>query len=139
MDGLTFLELAFQYLDRQWVLQFALDGPFEGASTIIGIVANLGQIDFCLRTNDQMIAALRQQCRNMPELDIYDPGQVGAAERMEDDNLIDAVQELGAEMRLQGMRDASRVTLTAPPPNHNSPPRLEVMITSVLRKSTVRP
>jgi len=41
----------------------------------------------------------------MPELDVHDLDQVFAAERMEDDDLVDAVQELGSEMRLQGMRD----------------------------------
>ena len=41
----------------------------------------------------------------MPELDFHDLDQVGTAERMEDDDLVDAVQELGSEMRLQGMRD----------------------------------
>ena len=37
----------------------------------------------------------------MPELDVHNVDQVGMAERMEDDDLVDAVQELGAEMRLQ--------------------------------------
>ncbi len=99
------MEVAAQDLDRQRVLQFALDGPFEGPGAVIGIVANLGQVGARFRADDQPVAALRQQCRNMPQLDFHDLHQVFAAERMEDDDLVDAVQELRSEMRLQDLRD----------------------------------
>jgi hypothetical protein len=43
-DGLAFMELAAQYFNRQRVLQFTPDGPFEGTGTVISIIANLGQV-----------------------------------------------------------------------------------------------
>ena len=88
-DGIAIVELTAQVLDRQWVLQLALDGPFERAGTIIGIITDLGQICACLRADYQVIAALCQQCGNMPELDVHDLNQIIAAERMEDDDLVD--------------------------------------------------
>ncbi len=41
----------------------------------------------------------------MPQLNFHNMHQVCTAECMEDDDLIDTVQELGSEMRLQSMRD----------------------------------
>ena len=41
----------------------------------------------------------------MPKLDFHHLDQVVPAERMENDDLVDAVQELRAEMRLQDFRD----------------------------------
>ncbi len=61
VDGLTFMELASQHLDCQQVLQFALDGPFEGARAVIGIIAHLGQVGACLGADNQLIATLCQQ------------------------------------------------------------------------------
>jgi hypothetical protein len=80
VDGLAFMKLATQNFNRQWVLQFALDGSFEGTGTVISIVPNFGQVGACFRADDQPIAPLRKQCRNMQELDIHDLDQVGAVE-----------------------------------------------------------
>jgi hypothetical protein len=63
-------------------------------STVIGIVTNLDQLGAFLWTDDQPIAELRQYYKNILEQDIHSQDQDGAAERMEDDDLIDMVQEL---------------------------------------------
>ena len=52
-------QLAAQDLDRQRVLQFALDGSFKRTGAIIGIVANFGQIGACFRADNQSITTLR--------------------------------------------------------------------------------
>ncbi len=103
-NGRPLIEFSGQDLNGQRVLQFALDRPFERTGTVIGIVANLGQVGARLRADIEMIAATGEQRGNVPELDLNDLRQVLAAKRMENDDLVDAVQELGPEVCLQDMR-----------------------------------
>ena len=51
VDDLAFMKFAAQYLDRQRILQFALNGPFERAGAVIGIIANLGEVGARLRAD----------------------------------------------------------------------------------------
>ena len=51
---------------------------------------------------------------DMPELDFNDLFQISAAERMKDDDLVDAIQELGSKVLLQGMRDGVARNVGAP-------------------------
>ena len=79
------------------------------------------------------------------ELDVDDPLHVLAAERVEEDDLVDPVQELRPEVRAQRVHHLAprafvdRAALAVERSAMNWLPRLDVMMTTVFLKSTVRP
>src|SRR5581483_11000303 len=90
--------LALEHLERDGVLQQALDHPLERPRPVHRVVALLGEELLGLGGHVQGQVPLRQQPLEVAQLEIHDPEQVLAAERVEHDDFVHPVQELGPEV-----------------------------------------
>src|SRR5437763_3892451 len=92
-------ELALQHAHRQRLDQVLLDGPLERPRAVDGVEA-LASHQLLGRLSElQRDLALGESRPQRPQLDLDDALDLLQAERVEDDDLVDAVQELGSEMR----------------------------------------
>ena len=93
-------------------------------------------------TSDRQ-ARLGQLRLEPAELDVDDLGQLVHPQRVEDDRLVDPVEELGEELGLEDLHDRAADPLLVAASRASRAiswlPRFEVMMMTVLRKSTVRP
>ncbi len=71
------------------------------------VVAPIGEQLFCFRRELELDAAFDEQLLHALELDLDDVADLVAAELVEDDHIVDAVQELGLEVRAQRLVDAA--------------------------------
>ena len=142
-DVVALAEAAGEHLDRQRVLDHPLDRALERPRAEHRVVAALGQASCAPRPSARsaIFRSASRFCRSRSWMSTMRL-QVLAAERAEDDDLVDAVQELGPE-RACAARPSAR-----PCPRRvsrraiswmRSEPTFDVMMTTVLRKSTVRP
>src|SRR5215472_15257223 len=96
-----FGELALEDAHRERVLDHALDHALEGPRAVVRVVARLGEQVLGLRRELELDASLAEQPLHALELDLDDALDLRAAELVVDDDLVDAVQELGLEVGAQ--------------------------------------
>ena len=88
------------------VEEAALDGAFERAGAIHGVVAFAGEVVFGGGGEVQRDLLGGESFHEPGELEIDDVGEVGVGEAVEDDDFVDAVEEFGAEVAVQGVEGA---------------------------------
>src|SRR6476620_2809238 len=104
LDFLTTTELAGQDPLGERVLDVALDGPLEGAGAVLGIEPVVGQEgDGALR----QAHLVPQAALHFAEQDRDDLRDVGLVQRVEDDHVVQAVQELRVEDLLDLVLDGA--------------------------------
>ncbi len=104
-DRLAGLELLPEDLLRERVLDHALDRPPQRTSAELRVVALLGEQQLGL-VRELEVEALPGQLLDDPlDQQVDDVGDVLGRQLVEDDDLVDAVQELGAEVALQLLVD----------------------------------
>lgn len=92
---------------RQGVLDSTLDGAAQGASTVGRVVAFLHQCGACRLGDFEVDVAFGQARAHLVQEQVGDHCELGLGERLEDDDLVDAVEELGAEGLLQCVLDVA--------------------------------
>src|SRR6185436_17348674 len=100
-DLVTLAEVAGQHVDRQGVLERALDRTLERPRAEHRIVPTVGQEALGRVRETQAEAALAEPLAQVAELDLDDLLELSAPERVEDHGLVDAVQELRPERTAQ--------------------------------------
>src|SRR4030042_159225 len=95
------LDLPCQDAQCQRILQLALDQTLKRTGTIIGIIPRFSQVFTRGFSHLQAVATLGHTTSHVAQLDIDYLGQVLAAEHMKDNDLVDAVEKLRPEVRLQ--------------------------------------
>src|SRR5262249_60178303 len=94
-------ELAVEDFQRERVLYHSLDRALERPRAVNGVVAPFGQQRFRRVGDLDRNLPIRQQALEALELDLDDVLDLLAPERIEDHDLVDAVQELGLEGLLE--------------------------------------
>src|SRR5215831_833095 len=94
LDAPIGLELALEQLHRQGILDAALEGALERPRAEVGIVAFRGEQVPRAVGEHQLDAALGQHAAQTLDVQIHDLANLHARERMEDHDLVHAVQEL---------------------------------------------
>src|SRR5882762_6960356 len=103
-DVVAFVELPFEDSKRERVLQQPLDRALQGTRSESRIVA-LGRQNLARRRRQlESELSIPQQFLELAKLQIDDVLYLLLAERAEDDDVVDAVEELGAEMLPEGAR-----------------------------------
>ena len=82
-----------------------LNRPLERAGAVDRIVARLHQMRPCRIGQRELDVAIGQALAQARELDFHDLLQMLLIERMEDDDLVDAVEKLGPETAAQFVHD----------------------------------
>src|SRR5262249_10087635 len=100
-------ERALQDLLGERILDLLLDGPLERARTIHRIESGLADQVARGVIQDQVHVALDEALAQVQELDVHDGPDLGAAQRMEHDDVVDPVDELRAEALLDYLHDRS--------------------------------
>ena len=98
-------EATFEDGHGERVLQAALDGALERASAVIRIVTDLRQVLPCRFAYLQGEASSSHTMGDLAQLDIHNARQVFACKRVEDDDLVYAVEKFGPEVGLQDRID----------------------------------
>ena len=101
MGGIAGLQLTLQHQLRYGILHLVLDGPAQRTGTVLGIKAVTGQLGHGVIVGDQGDALLRHALAGNGEHTAGDLHDVLLGQLAEHDDLIDTVQELGAEGVLQ--------------------------------------
>src|SRR5690606_16676786 len=97
-DGVAGGELARQHILGEGVLDQLLDGALQGPCTVHRVVARLAElVEHGVVQLDGEVP-IRQALLEQPQLDGGDAANLVAPEGMENHHLVDAVDELGAEM-----------------------------------------
>src|SRR5215216_627984 len=97
-DGVALLKLALEHLERQRVQHAALDRALERAGAVDRVVALLDEQVLGGVGELERDLALAQAAHEAGELDLDDLAQLLLRERVEDDDLVDAVDELRREV-----------------------------------------
>ena len=98
MDG------SFQDILGQQVHQFPLHQAFHGTGTVGGIVAVFHHMVFEGRREFQRDAALGKLALELLFLDVQDVTDIGLGERIEHDDFVDTVEELGPDRHLENVQ-----------------------------------
>ena len=101
MGGIAGLQLTLQHQLRYSILHLVLDGPAQRTGTVLGIKAVTGQLGHGVIVGDQGDPLLRHALAGNGEHTAGDLHDVLLGQLTEHDDLIDTVQELGAEGVLQ--------------------------------------
>src|SRR5712691_3163492 len=96
-DGVAVADTAIEDGAGDAVLNFALDDTLERASTKLRIVAFGGEQIFGSLGKLERDMAIYKTPAQTIDLDLDDLSDLAALERMEDNHLVDAVDELGTE------------------------------------------
>src|SRR5438093_9499864 len=121
-DRIALDEMAFEHPQRQRIKYQALNGALERPRAVGGIVALADEQLLRFLGEPDVDLPLFEALHQPGDLDVDDLLQVLAAERMEEDDFVDAIEELGPEVIAQGVHHlAARpfVNFTArgaPPP-----------------------
>src|ERR1700730_16955295 len=97
LDGLAFLDTAFEDQRRQRVLQAALDHPLERPGAIDRIVAAVGQPLHRPAVEVESDLATGQELAQLSELDVDDVRHVSPAQPVEQQDLVEPVEKLRPE------------------------------------------
>src|SRR5437773_2283035 len=95
----TLRDLAGQQLDRQHVLDLPLQEPLQGTGPVRGVEPLGGQVLASRVGEAERDLAPLQPALEHTDLDVHDLGDLVPAERLEHDDLVDPVHELGSEGR----------------------------------------
>ena len=104
-DHAPVLDLPGQQFPRDRVDQVLLDHAFQRAGAIDRVVAAVGDPGEGGVVEGQGQVAVGQQFFEAAQLDTDDAGHLFAAEAAEQDDLVDAVEEFGAEMGAHRLHD----------------------------------
>lgn len=104
-DHRPVLDLPGQQFPRDRVDQVFLDHAFERARAIDRVVAAVGDPGEGPVVEGQGQAAVGEEFFEARQLDADDSGHLVAAEAAEQDDLVDAVEEFGAEMGADRVHD----------------------------------
>ena len=96
-DLVPFFKLPLQHLDSQRILDALLDRPLQRTRAEVGIEALVGQIPPGALVHLNVYLPVRQAFLEIPNLDIYDGRDLVPSQRVEGDDLVHPVQELGPE------------------------------------------
>src|SRR5215204_3462174 len=102
----AFAELPLQELQGQLVDQLLLDHALQRAGAIRGVVAEVADQGASVVGQLDLDPLLADATRELRDLEVDDPRQVGPAQPMEDDGVVDPVEELGLERRREDLLDA---------------------------------
>src|SRR5450759_1731806 len=103
-DVISLAELALEDSEREWVLQQALNCPLQRTRPERRIVA-LGRQDLARRGRQlKRELSVREQLLELRQLQIDDVLDFRLAKRSEDDDVVDAIEKLRAEMLSEGVR-----------------------------------
>ena len=102
-------ELAADDLVGKFIQYKFLHQTFQRARAELGVESLLGQILPRRRFDRDLDLMLEEALRDEMELDVDDALDVPPAERFEDDDLVDAVQEFGPEALAERPRDLAAV------------------------------
>src|SRR5471032_2763160 len=94
-------EVPFEHLQRERIQHLPLTRPLERPCAVRRVEAFLHEIFLGLVRQLHVNLGLLEPLHQAPELDVDDLLQVLAAERVEEDDLVDPVQELGPEVLTQ--------------------------------------
>src|SRR5690606_37761503 len=104
-DGVALVEPALEHFLGQRVLHQPLDGPPQRPGAELRIVAFLDQQLLGRLGELHVHAPLRELLGQVGQHDVDDPPDVFLVQRVEHDDLVDAVQELGPERAAQLVHD----------------------------------
>ena len=99
------LEISFEDTEAEGIEQLPLDGPLQGAGSIDRIVTLVGDVAQRFIREGEVQILFFQPGQHALKLDADDVAEVAVAQAVEDDGLIDAVEELGAEVGPEGFED----------------------------------
>src|SRR5579871_3739162 len=105
-DTVARLEVSLEQPQGEWVLEEALDGALERPRAVGRIPAGLGQERGRLLAQLEAELALGKTGAQAAELQLDDLPELVARQRAELDDLVDPVQELGAELLPHRLRSA---------------------------------
>src|SRR5437667_6733118 len=100
-NGVAFAEIAFEDTKRQRIQHTLLNRALEWARAVRGVVTLADEVFLRAVGQDNMDFALLEPLHESGQLDVDDSLHVLAAERMEEDDFVDAVQELRTEVLAQ--------------------------------------
>lgn len=104
VDRAALREAAFEDGETERVEDVVLDGALERAGTVDGVVAVLGH-QLCGGVAElELEPAGSEALVDASQLDVDDALEIRAFKAVEDDDFIDAVEELGAEVPAQGIQ-----------------------------------
>ena len=127
--------LSAQHGPGHGVLQVFLDQAFEGPSAELGIVAGGGDVVHQGLRPAEFDAFFPHAAGQLGQLDLHDLADVGLAEAVEDDDVVQAVQEFRPEILLEGAQQPG-------PEGFEVAGLIDLLradVITVWRKSTVRP
>src|SRR5215469_510713 len=107
-DMIAVQDFAIEDLQSERILNQLLDGALQGTSAEVRVVALREQQVFRRLGELQRNLAISEQATHVLETKIDDFDQLIFAQRPEDDDVVDAVQELGLEVRVQLVHDLFR-------------------------------
>ena len=98
-------ELSTQNPLRERVLDLLLDGALQGARAVHGIEAGFAEQILRGIVDGELHVAVGETLAQEAELDVHDGTQLALAQRMEHDDVVDAVDELRTEVLLHDFHD----------------------------------
>ena len=105
LDDIAVPELALEDVEAERVEQKVLDDALQGAGTVNGIVAFFSDVLLGGGAKDEAESLFGKPLADAGELKIHDGGDFLALEAVENDDFIDPIEELGAEMAAQRLGD----------------------------------
>ena len=97
----VFVHAAFDEVAGERVEYEPLDDAFQGSCSVDGVVASFGDAVEGGISQLKRDAFLGQACSELIDLDAGNFANLLFFERMEDDRIVDAVEELGAEVSFE--------------------------------------
>ena len=142
LDHVLRIDLLLQQGRGQRVSQSLLDDAFERSGAVGRIKPLLDEPFPGMFVDFKREFGLGKLVLQPLELEANDFLDLGPAQRVKDDGLIDPVEELGEECSPKQVLNLGRIAVSLPAPDRSAMiwlPRLDVMMMTVFRKSTVRP
>ena len=138
-DAISLLKFTVEDLETERIEDFSLDDSSQRSSAVSGIIAFLDQESFGVIGELQANLSVAKALEEPLELEVDNLGDLPIIQTVEDDDLIDAIEKLGTEMRA----NASVTRRSRSSFGRSSMmywlPMFDVMMITVFLKSTVRP